>query len=176
MTVPKHKENTENKTERTFNEIVSVYKKSLERDELKQAYEGLIKYMMKLKSHLERMLPEHYSFGNISQGYLDFSYFPFSNDYLRNEKLRFGIVLNHKKMRFELWLMGQNAETQKRYWEFLKSSKWNENQIKMPKYSVLESLLIENPNFDDLNALTAEIEKEAVKISNEVINYLQSHK
>lgn len=45
--------------------------------------------------------------GNISSGYMDYSYFPFTTtDFLRTHKLRFGAVLNHPQMRFELWLMG----------------------------------------------------------------------
>ena len=38
----------------------------------------------------------------------------FINEFLRERKLRFGIVLNHEKMKFELWLMGQNAGIQKK--------------------------------------------------------------
>lgn len=159
---------------KTFNEIVAVYKEHLEKGEIQQAYKGLLKYLMKIKAHLGRTLSDQYSFGNCSPGYLDYSYFPFFNDFLRKKDLRLGVVLNHKEMRFELWLMGQNAETQKHYWEILKDTKWNEKQIKMPKYSVLETILVENPNFNDLNSLTAEIEKETVQISNEVINYLKS--
>lgn len=160
---------------KTFNGIVADYKEQLVKTDIQQAYERLLKYLLKLRTHLKNKLSNQYSFGNTSQGYLDFSYFPFLNDYLQKEKLRFGIVLNHKMMRFELWLMGQNAEIQKQYWEILKNSKWNEKQIKMPKYSVLEIIIVENPDFDNLDILTAEIETETVKIAEEVICYLLNH-
>lgn len=159
--------------EKTLNEIVSDYKKSLKKNEVQEAYKELLKYLMKVKAHLEKSLSDQYSFGNISPGYLDFSYFPFFNNYLRKEKLRFGIVLNHKKMRFEIWLMGQNSEIQKNYWEILKDTKWNKQQIEMPKYSVLENVIVDNPDFDNLDSLTAKIEKETIKISNEIVEYLK---
>ena len=69
---------------------------------------------------------------------LNFSFF---NDYLRDKKLRFGIVLNHSKMRFELWLMGQNKEIQKRYWDMLKTSPWNQGRSTKPQYAELEIVL-----------------------------------
>lgn len=159
--------------EKKLNEIVSDYKKSLEKNEVQEAYEELLKYLMRVKTHLEKSLSGQYRFGNISPGYLDFSYFPFFNDYLRKEKLRFGIVLNHKKMRFEIWLMGQNSEIQKNYWEILKNTKWNKQQIEMPKYSVLENVIVDNPDFNNLDSLTAEIEKETIRISNEIVEYLK---
>lgn len=158
---------------KTFNEIAAVYREHLETDEIQEAYEKLLKYLMKVKAHLEKSLSDRYSFGNISPGYLDFSYFPFFDDYLRKEKLRFGVVLNHKKMRFEIWLMGQNSEIQKNYWEILKDTKWNKQQIKMPKYSVLENVIVDNPDFDNLDSLTAKIEKESVRISNEIVEHLK---
>ena len=42
---------------------------------------------------------------------------PFFNESLRSHKLRFGIVLNHEKLSFELRFMGQNVEIQKKYWK-----------------------------------------------------------
>lgn len=42
------------------------------------------------------------------------------------------------EMRFELWLMGQNASVQEKYWELLKNTDWNKDIEAMPLYSVLE--------------------------------------
>lgn len=56
---------------------------------------------------------------------MDYTYFAFYDEYLRSQQLRFGIVLNHHQMQFELWLMVQNAERQIFYWEKLKELEWN---------------------------------------------------
>lgn len=160
--------------EKKLSSAVSVYKKHLEAGDIQIAYESLLKYMMSLKAHCEKTLSDLYSFGNVSPGYMDFTYFSFFNSYLRSKKLRFGIVLNHRDMRFELWLMGQNAEIQKKYWELLKDSTWNQHRATMPKYSVLEAVLIESPDFDDLNTLTAKIEKAAFSVSNEVLDHVKT--
>ena len=105
---------------------------------------------------------------------MDFTYFPFFNDALRHKKLRFGIVLNHAEMRFELWLMGQNADVQAAYWAHLKTSVWNHGREKMPRYSVLEVVLVTHPDFEDAEALNAEISGKALRVAEEIIRYLEA--
>ena len=77
-------------------------------------------------------------------------------------------------MRFEIWLMGQNLEVQEKYWEFLKNTKWNKSKTTRPQYSVLEAVLVENPNFDDLDSLSQQIENSLLLISDEIIDHLQN--
>lgn len=156
-----------------LNGFVSLYKEQLKKGDIQKAYKGLVRYVMSLKSHLSRTLVKRYSFGNVSLGYLDYTYFYCIDSYLREKKLRFCIVLNHEKTRFELWLVGQNSEIQKNYWNILKDTEWNKYQKSMPKYSVLEVILIENPDFNNLSLLTKQIEKELISITNEIIEYLK---
>ena len=104
---------------------------------------------------------------------MDFSYFPFYDVFLKSENLRFGIVLNHKELRFELWLMGQNAEIQQRYWQKLKTAPWNEDRSTMPQYSVLASTLIENPDFDQLPQLSRQIAIKAANEAEHIVDYLK---
>ncbi len=158
---------------KNFSDYLAVYKEELQKGDIQKAYKELIQYVMTLKTYFSRNLSDRFFFGNISPGYMDFTYFSFFNDFLRYEKLRFGIVLNHKKLRFELWLMGQNIEIQKTYWDLLKTSHWNKNQTTMPKYSVLEVILVENPNFNELDNLTSKIEKEAILLTEEIIDYIK---
>lgn len=156
----------------TLNDYIAIYKEQLQKGDIQKAYTALIKYVSTLKVHLSKQV-DRYSYGNVSLGYMDYTYFPFSDKSLRDKELRFGIVLNHNKLRFELWLMGRNAEIQMKYWEVLKTTKWNETQVAMPKYSVLEAVLVENPDFNNLDALTQNIEKEVILLSEEIINYLK---
>lgn len=154
------------------NDYIAVYRAALEQGGIQTAYEHLLKYVMTLKAHCEKVFPDKYSFGNVSPGYMDFTYSPFFDADLRSKKLRFGIVLNHKKMRFELWLMGQNAGVQKEYWNLLKETKWNQGQSTMPKYSVLETVLVETPDFNDSDALSLKIEQATMAVIDEISNYI----
>ena len=160
---------------KTLNDYLAVYKEQLEKGDIQKAYFGLMKSMMSLKSSFSDYFSDTFSFGNISQGYMDFTYFPFFNEFLREKKLRFGIILNHEKMRFEIWLMGQNAEVQKNYWNILKITKWNRHLQSMPKYSVLEAVLVKNPDFNKLDLLTEEMRGKVSDLSNEIISYLKTY-
>lgn len=158
--------------DRKINDYVNIYKEQLEKGDIQIAYEHLVKYVMSLKSYFIRNQSEKYSFGNVSLGYMDFTYFPFRDDFLRERKLRFGIVLNHQQMCFELWLMGQNAKVQSQYWDSLKTTKWNKGKEIMPKYSVLEAMLVEAPNFNDLDALSVAIESASMVTIKDIMDYL----
>lgn len=160
---------------KTANEYVTIYQKALVGGEMQIAYEYLVKYVMALKAQFEKELSVEFKTGNVSPGYMDYTYFPFFNDFLRVRKLRFGIVLNHQKMCFELWLMGQNAQVQRTYWEILKTKKWNIEQTEMPKYSVLETVLVECLDFDDPMALSAKTIALAKQAVIEIMAHIESN-
>ena len=80
-----------------------------------------------------------------------------------------GLVLNHSKMQFELWLLGQTIDIQERYWEYFKSTKWNNHRTTKPQYSILEAMLIVNPDFNDLEKLTKQIEDRLISVADEIL-------
>lgn len=156
--------------ENDIQKSLDIYKEQLSYGYIRTAYLTLIKYVAELKS---KFLMQ-YKTGNISCGYLDYTYFSFYNQYLREQKLRFGVVLNHKKMQFELWLMGQNADVQRKYWEIMKNSVWNGNKKEMPKYSILEIVLENQIDFNDKENMTQNIISRSVSLSLEIEEYLKS--
>ena len=133
--------------EKDIQKSIEIYKEQLNKGDIQMAYFTLMKYIAELKA----LFPKEYHTGNISFGYLDYTYFPFFNQYLRNHKLRFGIVLNHNKMQFELWLMGQNADIQNKYWDILK------NQI----------------DFHNKKHMTEHIINRALSLSQDIQDYLE---
>jgi len=158
---------------KNMNEYIINYRKQLKQGDIQVAYEYLRKYVMALRTHFVKELGDRYSVGNVSPGYMDYTYFPFFDDDLRGRRLRFGIILNHRAMRFELWLLGQNAEVQKDYWLLLKSTKWNEGKSSMPQYSVLEAILVEEPDFDNQDALTEAILTRVINAAIEIQGYIK---
>ncbi len=148
---------------------IEIYKEQLDNGYIQVAYLALTKYVAELKSNF----PKEYRTGNISFGYLDYTYFSFFNTFLRDQKLRFRVVLNYRKMQIELWLMGQNANIQKKYWEILKKSKWNSDRNKMPRYSVLEVVLENQIDFNNKKRMTENIISQALSLSQEIQQYLK---
>lgn len=159
--------------EKTFNDYVSIYKKQVQKGDIRIAYERLVKYMSTLKADFAKNYMD-FSCSNVLRGYMDYTYFYFSNEYLKEHKLKFGVVLNHEKIQFELWLMGINVVAQKQYWDLLKDSKWNKHIDTMPKYSDLELVLVDCPDFNDLKNLTSKINLVAYKSANEILEYVKS--
>lgn len=156
-----------------LNDYVNEYKKQLEKGDIQQGYEGLVKYVMSLKTSLSKNLSDSYSFGNVFQGYMDYTYFYYSNEFLKKRKLKMGLVLNHRNMQFEIWLLGQTALIQDKYWEYFKKTKWNKDRDTKPTYSILETVLIENPDFNDLKFLSQQVEDKLLVISKEVIEDIE---
>lgn len=85
------------------------------------------------------------------------------------KKLEHNVFRLYNKWLFEIWLFGQTKDIQKKYWDLLKTSKWNRDKTKIPKYSVLEAVIVENPDFNNLDLLSQEIEDNLVKVSDEII-------
>lgn len=154
--------------------FLAVYRAQLQQGDIQQAYKYLLQCVMQSKAHLSGKFSSEFSFGNISQGYMDFTYFPFFDDFLRERKLRFGVVLNHRDLCFELWLMGQNALVQKDYWEKLKNTEWNLHRTEMPRYSVLETVLIETPDFRNTDAIMNKIEPQVLSKAQVIITCLKT--
>lgn len=156
-----------------LNKYVSIYKEQINKGDILIAYNELVKFVMKLRTDFIKNLSDQYSFAGILHGYMDYTYFYYSNDFLKGKKLKFGLVLNHLEMRFEVWLLGGTLPVQKKYWELSKNTKWNKDRAEMPKYSILEAVLVEHPDFNNLDILTEQIENEAIKVSDEILDYLK---
>lgn len=151
---------------KNVSECIAIYQERLQTGEMQIAYKALVRFVMSLRRQFSRI--DGYTVRNVSPGYLDYTYFAFSDDFLRSRELRYGIILNHRNMRFELWLMGQNEATQKAYWNLLKDTEWNEGVEDMPHYSVLETVLVDDPDFSDLPALSDRIEQSALRIIDDI--------
>ena len=157
-----------------LNRYVAIYKEQLDKGDILVAYNELVKFVMKLRTEFIKRHSDKYSFSGILHGYMDYTYFYYSNDFLKTKMLKLGLVLNHLEMRFEVWLLGNTKPIQKKYWELSKNTKWNNGKDEMPAYSILEAVLVENPDFNNLDKLTEQIEVKMIKASEEILDYLKS--
>ncbi len=159
---------------KNLNDIVAVYQEELRKGDILIAYNELVKFVMTTRTELLKNLADQYSFAKILHGYMDYTYFYYTNDFLKNKKLKFGLVLNHLEMRFEVWLLGNTISIQKEYWNLLKATKWNKDKNEMPQYSIIEAVIIDSPNFNDLALLSQEIHKNMTQVTDEVLDLLKN--
>ncbi len=157
---------------KNLNYFVSAYKELLKNGDVQAAYAELVKYVQKLKTSFSKDLGDTYSFGNVFQGYMDYTYFYLSNDFLKDKKLKLGLVFNHKHVRFEAWLLGQTKDVQEKYWKLLKNTEWI-NDSEMPQYSIFEVILVGNPDFDDLDTLTENIKNKLTSVAEDISTSIQ---
>ena len=162
----------------SFHEYMNEYRKQLEKGDIKEAYKGLMEYIMDLRVYFKKKYPDYFVSGSIYYGYMDMTYFSFIPESLKRRKLRIAIVFIHDTCRFEVWLFGYNKQVQTKYWKLFKESDWNKYRIPSTTKgvdSIMENILVDNPDFIDLDTLTKQIEIGTLKFIKDVENFLSNH-
>ena len=132
-----------------------------------------MEYMMKLRIHLSHKYPDHLVSGSIYQGYMDMTYFSFTPESLKKRKLKVALVFIHEKARFEVWLAASNRQVQKEYLRMINVACWERYKVsEMNPDSIVEHVLADNPDFDDLDALTIVLENGLLDFLKEVCNLI----
>jgi hypothetical protein len=93
---------------------------------------------------------------------MDMTYFAVVPPSLRRRKLKVAIVFLHEAFRFEVWLAASNKRVQTHYWKLITENNWMQYRVAPTTRGVdamLESILTDTPDFRDLPALTADIER-----------------
>ena len=158
---------------------MAKYRSEMEKGDLREAYSGLMEYIMKLRAYLENKYPHYAVSGSVYQGYMDMTYFSFFPESLKREKLKVAIVFVHDKFAFEVWLAGYNKQVQKRYWNLFRESGWGKYRIPSKTEgadSIIEHTLAENPDFGDLDALTRQIENGTLEFIKDIEGFLSKNK
>lgn len=161
-----------------FHEYMNEYRKQMEKGDIKAAYKGLMEYMMELRLYFKNQYPDYFVSGNLYYGYMDMTYFSFIPKSLKSRKLKVAIVFIHDTCRFEVWLAGQNKQVQTKYWKLFKASDWNNYRIPSTTKgvdSIIEYILIDNPDFGDLDSLTKQIESGTLKFIRDAEDFLSKH-
>jgi len=157
---------------------MNEYRRQLQKGAIQKAYQGLMDYIMRLRSHFENKYPDYSVSGSVYFGYMDMTYFSFFPETLKLRRLKVGIVFVHRTFRFEVWLFGYNKGVQAKYWKLFKENGWNKYRIPPTTKgvdSILEGILVENPDFSDLNALTKQIERGTLKFIEDVESFLSKN-
>jgi len=131
-----------------------------------------------LRSYFENKYPHYYVSGSVYFGYMDMTYFSFFPESLKLRGLKVGIVFVHSASRFEVWLFGYNKGVQAKHWKLFKESGWNKYRIPSTTIgvdSIIEGILVENPDFSDLDKLTKQIERGTLEFIDDVENFLSKH-
>ncbi len=159
----------------SFQQYIAEYRSQLNKGMIQKAYKGLMEYIMELRTHFQHDYPEYFVSGNLYTGYMDMTYFSINPLSLKARKLRIAIVFIHQALRFEAWLAGYNKQVQAQYWKTVRESGWNKYPVVSTikgADSIIEFVLVDQPDFGDLPALTVQIESAASKFIKDVESFL----
>ena len=163
----------------SFPDSMNEYKKQLKKGYIQEAYQGLMEYIRDLRSHFTNKYPNYSVSGSIYYGYMDMTYFSLFPEFLKSRKLKIPIVFVHDTFRFEVWLSGSNRNIQTKYWELLKESDRHKYTLAPDPRAVdyvLDHILINNPDFSDLDTLTGQIESGTLEFIRYVEGFLSGQR
>jgi len=161
----------------SFSESMLTFRKLLQKGDIQEAYQGLMAYFRDLRSHFKTKHPEYPASGSIYYGYMDMTYFALFPPTLKSKGLKIAIVFVYDAFRFEVWLSGANRETQVKAWKLLAGSGWDRYQLSSdPRKEdyVIAGVLVEDPDFSDLDALTRHIDEGALTFIRDVEGFLSA--
>jgi hypothetical protein len=159
-----------------LNHYILEYKKQLAKGDIREAYRGLMEYIAQLRTHFKNKYPEFAVPSNIYFGCMDMTYFPLFPEALEERKLKIAVVFIHDTVRFEVWLSGPNKQVQAKYWKLFKDSGWTKYRLPSTTKgadSIQEYTLSDNPDFDNPEALTKQIEEGTIKFIRDIGGFLE---
>lgn len=158
----------------SLNSLVQEYTRQLSKGQIQKAYRGIMTFMSGLKSHLDGHYP-NYATSALYFGYMDMSYFAFTPPELREKKLKIAIVYLHEEGRFDAWLGGNNRHIQAAVIEQLSHKDlggYQLSQVQPGVDSIIETLLVAQPDFDQPDALEQQIETRVVEFAEHMMTLL----
>ncbi len=161
----------------SFMQAMEAFKAQLEEGSLIEAYQGLMDYIRDLRSHFENSFPEYGLPGNIYYGYLDMTYFSILTPSLKSRQLKVAVVFVYRPFRFEVWLSGRNRKVQEVTSLAIQRAGWQTYPLTPDPAkadSVLDHVLVEDPDFSNLEKLTSRIEEGTVKFIQAVEGFFSS--
>jgi hypothetical protein len=121
---------------------------------------------------IAKQYPVGFKAGQIYKGRnKEVAFFTFTPLSLQKQKSKIAIVFSYQKNRFEIWLAGQNRQIQKKFWNLFKGSDWNKYHIPAKLtdgFSIVDHVLIANPNLNESERLKLHIESEAMNFINDM--------
>ncbi len=158
-----------------FGDSMKEYRKQLAEGVIQIAYRGLMEYLMSLKTDLKKRHPDFHVSSSIYSGYMDMSYFSFTPKTIKDRKLKIAVVFNQENFKFEIWLLGVNKTIQAAYCKMFEENGWSKYQNAPSAKSVdaiVEITLVDEPNFSNLAQLSTRIEKQSMKIIDDIEQFL----
>jgi hypothetical protein len=157
-----------------LSEDIAEYRRQLEKGTIKTAYQGLMKYFDSLRLHLKSKQPEYF-LSDVHYGHMDYTYLYYFPKSLQRQNLKVVILFSHDTFKFEVLLAGYNREAQAKYWKLFKENAFSRHHLAQNATEAdrfLSEVLVDQPDFSNIDALTSKIESGTLQFIDEVEAFL----
>lgn len=158
----------------SLNDHIQEYTALLSKGRIQKAYKGIMTFMSGLKNDMEKKYPE-YASSALYFGYMDMTYFAFTPTELKKRNLKVAVVYLHEQNKFEAWLGGGNRRVQAAYIEqmsHLDIGDYRLSRVDPGVDSIIESQIIEQPDFDQVKDLMQIIESKTIEFTEHILSLL----
>ncbi len=152
------------------NENIQEYRKQLEQGTIQKAYREIMTFMNTLKTAMETRYPD-YAFSSLYPGYMDMTYFAATSPALKAARLKIALVYCHESGVFEAWLAAANRRIQKEYIAALQdkpTAPYQLSAVGPGVDAILSAVILQAPNFDQPQALAAEITEQLARFTKDM--------
>lgn len=158
----------------TISDCINEYTAQLGKRQIQRAYKAIMGFMSSLASYLEKAHPG-FTTSSLYFGYMDMTYFAFTPADLNGRKLKVAIVYLHEISRFDAWLVGVNRKVQAEYLGLLSgrdTGSYRLSQAGPGVDSIIETVLLEKPDFDHPETLMQQIETRTFQFIDDIRPFL----
>ena len=159
----------------SINDTLKVYQQLLQETDIQKAYKEVLAFIRKVQVYIKNTYPEFEVSKNLYEGYLDLSFFTFTTKKLKSKDFKIVIVFLHKEMKFEGWLSAKTKSTIANYNEKFSQydiSKYSLSSSNKKSIAILETTLVQFPNFDNNEELLSQIETNIIRFISDVEYFL----
>ncbi|WP_422122657.1 DUF7000 family protein [Planococcus sp. X10-3] len=157
----------------SLSKSLTEYRELLKETDLQKAYKSLMHYMKELRRFFKEKYPEYEVSANLYPGYLDLTFFTITSKLAQQNQLKYAVVFRHDKMQFEVWLSGRNRAVMSEYHRKFSGQAMNNYSLTADDKgmsSIIESIVVGKPDFDDLTELTNQIDLGVINFIQEIDN------
>lgn len=95
---------------------IETYTAQVNHGVIPRIFRTIVDFMEKLKRYFDTVIYD-YEVGTITEGFLDYTYFSFSDDFLKSRGLKCLILIDHSVLDIETWIIGKSRRVNDEYIE-----------------------------------------------------------
>ncbi len=124
---------------------IDLYTAQIRQGVVPQVFRTIVDFMEKLKRYFDTVIYD-YEVGTITEGFLDYTYFSFSDDFLKSRGLKCLILIDHSVLDIETWIIGKSKRVNDEYIERFSNTPLRDREDHNRRYAA-RVIVDDSPSF-----------------------------